>query len=67
MKLSNALLQAVFVGMTVGMTTSCTSMVEEITDLDKAHDINTSKDACLVNTDATKPISPMDCPACGLG
>ena len=66
MKLSKTLLQAVYVGLAIGATNACTTIADDIAELDKSHGIQ----SCMIDIDGvekTKPIEPEDCPACGLG
>jgi len=68
MELSKSLLQAVFVGLTIGATTSCTSsdLVEDLDEKTPKLEVLTESsgdDGCVITGEGNWE----DCPACGLG
>lgn len=67
MNLSKTLLQAVCVGMTVGIAASCTTIVDDIAELNKPHEVTTCLADGAIDNDSPKKVVPFDCPACGLG
>ena len=66
MKISNTILQAIFIGASLGAVSSC-SLTDVVTPIDQSEVCNAEcTEGNCTHTETTKE-EPFNCPACGLG